>query len=149
MAKSERQVQLPVGPHHAYCLVRDSGAQIPKFRPGMENPAQCTLRWQRGWGLTNPIDVVARIHSQDGQQCTVHYQASILALADPFGFTDKSLEQFITHLQNTLHAQQTGTPVPLPPTEERSIWVNVAIIGCVVVVLAVIVLVGIVAALMR
>jgi hypothetical protein len=93
--------------------------------------------------------VIARIHRSDGQQSTVHYEASILALADPFGFTDKTLEQFTTHLHNMLHAQQTGAPLPPPSTEERSIGVNVGIIGCMVVVLAVIVLVALVAALAR
>ena len=86
--------------------------------------------WHRGWGWTNPIDVRATVHDYGGQSI-VHYEASILALADPFGLTNKTLEQFETHLQSYLHAQQTGAPLAAPPTEERSLWINLAIIGCV------------------
>ena len=72
----------------------------------------------------------ATLHDYGGQS-VVHHEASILALADPFGFTKKTLEQFETHVQSYLHAQQTGAPLASPATEERSLWVNLAIIGCV------------------
>lgn len=145
MAKSETQVNLPVPVNHAYVLVRESGNQIPKFRPLVEDPGRYTLRWQRGWGWTNPIDVRATVHDYGGQS-VVHYEASILALADPFGFTNKTLEQFATHLQNYLRAQQTGAPLAPPPTEERSIWVNLGIIGCVFAAVLLVILIVVLAA---
>lgn len=141
MAKTVRQITLPAPPDLTYVLLRDSGNQIPKFRPSGENPAQYTLHWHRGFGWTNPIDVRAAITGYDGYQCQIEYEASILALADPFGFTAKTIEQFETHLYAYQYARQTGAPLPAPPTDERSIWINVALIGCVVVAVVLVIVV--------
>ena len=57
--------------------------------------------------------------------------ASILALADPFGFLTGTLDAFETHLRALHQAMQTGAPPPPPPANNRAIVVNLVIIGVV------------------
>lgn len=130
MASQIRDVTLPMPPAQAYGLVRASGFEIPKFRNIRDDPATLTLAWNKGWGWSNPVTVqVAIYQGPDQGSSLVRYEASILALADPFGFTTKTLEQFIGHLHAHQQALATGTQAPPPPKDTHAVKVNIIMIA--------------------
>lgn len=130
MASSIRDVTLPIPPAQAYGVVRASGFEIPKFRNLRDDPASLTLAWNKGWGWSNPVTVqVAIYQGPDSGTSLIRYVASILALADPFGFTTKTLDQFIGHLYAHHQALTTGTPPPPPPKNTHEMKVNLIMIA--------------------
>lgn len=131
MASTTRDVHLPVLPHDAYGLARVSGSQIPSFRLEREEPAAFRIHFHRGFGWSNPIDVSVTVWQTGPQQSTLRYQASILALADPFGFMDKNLDRFQQHLLAHYEAWIHNRPPPAAPVDTHSPKVNFAIFGCV------------------
>lgn len=76
------------------------------------------LTWERGFGLTNPQWVKATLES-DGETTRVTYEVRIMALMDPFGFTEESVDRFIAEL-HAHHANQTeGVALPEVPPDKR------------------------------
>jgi hypothetical protein len=131
MARTHRDVVLPVLPHDAWALARNSGIQIPSFSLSGQDPASFRLMFHRGFGWSNPIDVTVTVWQSGPAESTLRYEASLLALADPFGFMDKNLERFQQHLLAHHHAWLTGSPLPLPPVDTHSAKVNLVIIAIV------------------
>ena len=130
MASQTRDIMLPMPPAQAYGLVRASGNEIPKYRPLRDDPATLTLAWNKGFGWSNPVTVqVAIYQGPDANSSMIRYEASILALADPFGFNNKTLDQFTGHLQAHQQAQANGTQAPPPPTNKHEMKVNLIIIA--------------------
>lgn len=129
MAKTSREVTLPVPAETAFQLARASGAELPGFRPSGEDPSQLRLRFCRGFGWSNPIDVDVTVWASGPNQSRLRYDASIVALADPFGFMRKNLERFEQHLGAHHRALLQGTAPPAPPRDSHSIKVNVMLIG--------------------
>ena len=144
MAKTYRDVILPVQPADAYALVRASGSQMPSFTLKGEDPTNLRISFYRGFGWSNPIDVDVTMWGADPQHTTIRYEASILALADPFGFMKGNLDRFEKHLQAHHQAWLSNAAPPPPPKDTHSIKVNVAIIGCVVVFLVLAVLAAVI-----
>lgn len=129
MASQLRDITLPVPPAQAYGLVRASGCEIPKFRPIRDDPVSFSLAWSKGWGWSNPVDVKVTIYQgPDASTSLIRYEVSILALADPFGFTTKTLDQFIGHLQAHHQAMRSNTPAPPPPKNTHDVKVNIIIL---------------------
>ncbi len=129
MASQIRDLTLPVPPHQAYGLIRASGAEIPKFRCTYDDPATLTLAWKKGWGLTNPVEVKVNIYQgPDGASSLIRYEASILALVDPFGFLTVTLDQFAGHLQAHYYGMMTNTQPPPPLKNSREVTVSVILV---------------------
>jgi hypothetical protein len=124
MARTHRDVILQALPPDAWALARNSGAEIPAFRLEGQDPHRLSLRFSRGFGWSNPIDVFVTVWQSGPAQSTLRYEASILALADPFDFMQKNLERFEQHLHAHHHAWATGTPL-----DRHSVRVNLVIIG--------------------
>jgi hypothetical protein len=149
MARTQRDVTLPVSPPDAYALARNSGCVIPSFRMQGEDPVHFRIFFHRGFGWSNPIDVTVTIWQSGPQQSTLRYEASILALADPFKFMDKNLERFQLHLEAHYHAWMNNAPPPPPPVDTHSVKVNMGIIGCMVAGVVVLLAIVLAAALVR
>ena len=149
MARTHRDVQLAVLPPDAWMLARNSGSEIPSFRLTAADPASLRLRFDRGFGWSNPIDVDVSIWQSGPAHSTLRYEASLLALADPFDFMGKNLERFEQHLHAHCHAWMNGMAPPPPPVDKHSVKVNLIIIGVVFGVLFLFVLVFVVAMLAR
>jgi hypothetical protein len=76
------------------------------------------------------VDVKATVYQgPDPTTSLIRYEASILALADPFGFTTKTLDQFIGHLHAHHQAMLSNTPAPPPPKNTHDVKVNVIILA--------------------
>lgn len=129
MATTHRDVTLPVLPHDAWMLARNSGAEIPAFSLAGQDPMALRLKFSRGFGWSNPIDVTVSVWQTGPCESTLRYEASLLALADPFDFMGKNLERFVQHLHAHLAAWQTGTAPPPAPVDRHSARVNLIIIG--------------------
>ena len=102
------------------------------FRLFQEDRSQATLWFKRGFGWTNPIDLKVWVFSPGSENphaAVVRYQASILALADPMGFTKGAIDMFEKHVQAHLHSAMTGAPLPPPPKDLRAMKINFIIIG--------------------
>jgi hypothetical protein len=142
MATETREVLLPVPPPEAYALVIAAGREIPKFRPSFENPSTLCAGYAKGWGLSNPIDVNVRVsQAQDGASSVIRFEATLMALVDPFGLLTKTLDQFAGHLHNHHVARMTGAPVPPALTNEREVRVNIVAFGILGVILLGVILV--------
>ena len=129
MAKTSREVTLPVPAPTAFQLARASGAELPGFRLSGEDASQLRLKFCRGFGWSNPIDVEVAVWESAPNQSRLRYDASILALADPFGFMSKNLERFEQHLGAHHQALLQGTAPPAPPKDKHSVKANVILIG--------------------
>ena len=130
MASKTNIITLPVDANQAYGLVRQAGSEIRGFSLKQENPQLYSMRFARGFGWTNPVDVEISVYQQGGQTC-VQLKADIVALADPMGFLPPVLNVFETHIHNHVHALQTGQPVAPAPRERRGMTVTLWIFGAV------------------
>ncbi len=119
---------MDAAPEHAFALARASGYQIPSWRCLRDEPHSGTLKFSKGFGWTNPMEMTITIFGAGEGRSTLRYEASILALADPFGFMDSTLDQFLAHLENHRSAWLSGTQPGPPPKNNRALMVN---IGCV------------------
>jgi hypothetical protein len=131
VARTHRDVTLPALPPDAWALARNSGAEIPAFRLEGQDPHRLSLRFSRGFGWSNPVDVFVTIWQSGPTESTLRYEASILALADPFDFMQKNLDRFEQHLRAHHHAWMTGTQPPPAPLDRHSVKVNLVLIGLV------------------
>lgn len=116
-------------PQEAWMLARNSGAEIPSFQMGAQDPAALRLMFNRGFGWSNPIDVSVVVWQSGPSHSTLRYEASILALMDPFNFMGKNLDRFEAHLHAHHNAWRAGLPPPPPPQDTHSAKVNLIIIG--------------------
>ena len=132
MASKTRVITLPAPSNVTYGLVRTAGSELKGFRLTREDPAGYYFKFARGFGWTNPTDLEVTIYQLDAQSSQLRLDASVLALADPFGFLTGTLDAFETHLRALHQAMQTGAPPPPPPANNRAIVVNLVIIGVVV-----------------
>ncbi len=110
-------------------LARNSGAEIPSFKITGADPATLRLWFARGFGWSNPIDVNVTVWQSGPQHSTLRYEASLLALADPFDFMGKNLERFEQHLHAHCQAWMAGMPPPPPPEDKHSMKVNLIIVA--------------------
>ncbi len=116
MAETTLSTQLPLDPDAARALAQRAGARLTQY--DFKGDDGAGLKWERGFGLTNPQKVTARF-AEDGQGgTTVTYTVSILALMDPIGFTKESCERFIAELQ--AHHALESQGVALPPVVKDS-----------------------------
>jgi hypothetical protein len=129
MARTSRDLKLTVHPNDAYMLALHSGAQIPSFSIMRQDPARFRVDFHRGFGWSNPIDVSVTAWQSGEFETTLRYEASILALADPFGFMDKNLDRFEQHLRAHHEAWLTGGTPPPAPADSHSVKVNLIILG--------------------
>ncbi len=129
MARTHRDVHVPLLPHDAFMLARNSGAEIPSFTLTGHDPATLRLWFARGFGWSNPIDVNVTIWQSGPTHSTLRYEASLFALADPFNFMGKNLERFEQHLHAHTQAWMAGMPPPPPPADKHTVKVNLIIIG--------------------
>jgi hypothetical protein len=132
MASKTRVITLPAPSNVTYGLVRAAGSDLKGFRLAREDPAGYYFKFARGFGWTNPTDLEVTIYQLDAQTSQLRLDASILALADPFGFLTGTLDTFETHLRAMHQASLTGVPPPPPPANRRAIIVNLVIGGVVV-----------------
>jgi hypothetical protein len=146
MPSQSRDVSLPVSANQAYALVRSAGSEIPGFKLVRENPQAYSIDFARGFGWTNPVDVTANVFATADGQAQIRVTASILALADPFGFLPSVLGLFEQRIQQHVHSMTTGAPLPPPKKDGRAMTVNLVIIAvCLGFILAIGVLVLVVA----
>jgi hypothetical protein len=142
MARTHRDVTLPALPRDAWALARNSGLEVPPFRLEGQDPYSLTLRFNRGFGWSNPVYVLVTIWQSGPRESTLRYEASILALADPFDFMQKNLERFEQHLHAHYQAWLNGAQPPPPPPDRHSMKVNLILIGGIVGFIFVLVLVA-------
>jgi hypothetical protein len=135
MASRQREVMLDLPPEHAFALARSSAYEIPSYRCIGEDPAGFALKFSKGFGWTNPMELKITAYPVDTGRSVLRYEASILALADPFGFMNSTLDQFIAHMENHRRAWLSGTQPAPPPKNNRPLWVNV---GCIAIAFALI-----------
>lgn len=129
MAKKSKDLLLDMPPDHAFALARASAYEIKGFRCVVDDPSRYALKFSKGFGLTNPMEMEIWVQATPDGRAQVNFQAGILALADPFGFLTASLEQFSAHLENHRQAWLAGTAPSPPPANNRALWVNVGCIG--------------------
>lgn len=132
MPSQSRDVSLPIAANQAYALLRSAGSEIPGFRLVRENPQAYSIDFARGFGWTNPVDVTASVFATGESQAQIRLTASILALADPFGFLPSVLGLFEKRIQQHLYSMSTGAPLPPPERDGRAMTVNLIIIGVLV-----------------
>ncbi len=117
MAETTLTTQLPLDPEAAMALAERAGARLAQYDfKGGEGPV---LKWERGFGLTNPQTVTARFSEDGSGGTTVAYTVSILALMDPFGFTRESCERFIAELQAPHALEADGVALPEVPRDKK------------------------------
>ncbi|MBX3126537.1 MAG: hypothetical protein KF718_07455 [Polyangiaceae bacterium] len=131
MASKKRELFVDAPAHITYGLARAAGSEIGSFRLVIDNPTAGFAKFSRGFGLTNPMDVIVTVTPVDEQRCSVVYEASILALVDPFGFLGGALDVFSAHLENHRQAWATGTPPPAAPKDKRPLVVTLGCLGLV------------------
>ena len=127
MASKLREVVLDMPPEHAFALARASAYQIPSFRCLRDEPHAFSLKFSKGFGWTNPMEMTITAFAAEAGRSTLRYEASILALVDPFGFMGSTLDQFIAHMENHRRAWLEGAQPGPPPANNRPLMVNV---GC-------------------
>ena len=130
MAETTLTTQLPLDPAAARALAERAAARLKQY--DFKGPEGETLKWQRGFGLTNPQTVTATFEDDGQGGTTVSYTVSILALMDPFGFTKESCERFITELQAHHEHEANGTALPEAPSDKKgmtTLIVSLAFVG--------------------
>lgn len=120
MAKTELSTTLPLPPDQARELVLRAAGRLTQY--DYKGDKGDHLLWERGFGLTNPQTVRVRIEP-DGEGTTVTYAISILALADPFGFTKESCERFIAELEAHHAYESEGAALPEVPRDKRGMQI--------------------------
>lgn len=129
MPSQSRDVSLPIPANQAYAVLRNAGSEIPGFKLVRENPQAYSMDFARGFGWTNPVDVTASVFATGESQAQIRVTASILALADPFGFLPSVLGLFEKRIQQHVHSMTTGAPLPPAERDGRAMKVNLIIIG--------------------
>ena len=130
MASRLREVMLDMPPEHAFALARSAGYAIPSYRCVRDDATTLNLKFSKGFGWTNPMELSITALPADAGRSVLRYEASILALADPFGFMNSPLDQFIGHMENHRRAWLEGAQPGPPPKNNRPLIVNV---GCLLV----------------
>ena len=129
MASTTKSTNLPtVPPHEAGDLIERAGQRLTQYDYKGKQGAEYV--WERGFGLTNPQTVKARLTPMaGGNGVTVEYTVSILALMDPFGFTDESCDRFIAELQAHAAQDRDGTALPEVPKDKRGTYILLGSLG--------------------
>lgn len=148
MASKSRDITLAAPSNVAFGLARAAGSELPGFRVSRDDPAGYYLKFARGFGWTNPTDIEVTVYQLDAQSSQLRLSANILALFDPFGFLDSTLDRFENHLRAHHQASLQGVRPPPPPRDRRVMWANIIIIGVMLAALGLIVLVAVLAALL-
>ncbi len=129
MASKKKEVLVEAPAQIVYGLARTSGSEIASFRCVIDNPTAGYAKFSRGFGLTNPMDVTITVATINEHRTSVVYEASILALADPFGFLTGALDVFSAHLENHRQAWATGTAPGPAPKDKRPLYVTLGCLG--------------------
>ena len=117
MAETTLSTQLPLEIEAARALAERAGSRLTQYDfKGEDGP---DLKWERGFGLTNPQTVTARFEAAPDGGTSVSYTVSILALMDPFGFTKETCERFIAELQAHHALEADGTALPEAPSDKK------------------------------
>lgn len=135
MASNTLEFSSALRPADAMDLFVESAKHVQQFDPVSVDPQAGEIKMRRGWGLTNPQDaVITFVRDESTGGCTISITISILALADPIGFTKTSAERFKVAFENHERAKADGTTPEPPPKDNKGMIVLGVSIGMVLLV---------------